>query len=301
MSKKNTFAKKIHKTYKFMILIADSGATTTDWCLLNTNLTVNKYIRTSGLNANYLTETEIDSVLSRELTPRLLYPILENITHVFFYGSGCSTEKKQRKIQSQLSKITPNAAVIADHDLVGAAISLCGNDMGIACILGTGSNSCFYDGKNIKKTILSLGYLLGDEGSGTHIGKEILCAYLKNKMPQDVHHLFYSKYKKRPEDMVAEMYAAPKVGTYFAQFSHFASENLNFSYIQNLVKKSFSDFMQEQVSQFEEASYLPLGFVGSIAYVFQQELKSVVREFGYTLGKIIQNPIEGLVEFHQKK
>jgi len=283
-----------------MILIADSGSTTTDWCLLNTDLTINKYIQTSGLNANYLTETELFTILFQELTPRLPHSILEKITNVFFYGSGCSTEEKQRKIRSQISKIIPNAAVIADHDLVGAAISLCGSDTGIACILGTGSNSCFYDGKNVKKTILSLGYLLGDEGSGTHIGKKILYDYLKNKMPQNIHQLFYSKYKKHSEDMVTDMYAAPKIGTYFAQFSHFASENLNFIYIQNLVKECFRDFIREQVSQFDEAKKFPLGFVGSIAAVFQIELKSVVQEFGYTLGKIIQNPIEGLVEFHNK-
>ena len=283
-----------------MILIADSGSTTTDWCLLNADTSVNKYIRTSGLNANYLSELEINDILFQELKPQLPYPTIEKITNVFFYGSGCSTEEKQRKMQSQILKLTPNADVTADHDLVGAAISLCGNDMGIACILGTGSNSCFYDGKNVKKTILSLGYLLGDEGSGTHIGKKILYAYLKNKMSQEVFQLFYAKYKKPPEDMVAEMYAANKTGTYFAEFSHFASENLNVPYVQNLVKECFKDFLQEQVSQFDEAKHFPLGFVGSIAAVFQQELKSAVQEFGYTLGKIIQNPIEGLVKFHQK-
>jgi N-acetylglucosamine kinase-like BadF-type ATPase len=283
-----------------MILIADSGATQTDWCLLNTDLSIHKQFRTSGLNANYLTDLEIVNILFRELTPILLYPIAEQITNVFFYGSGCSTEDKQRKMRTQILKITPNADVIADHDMLGAAISLCGNDMGIACILGTGSNSCYYDGKIVKKTILSLGYLLGDEGSGTHIGKKILYAYLKNKMPKDVRHLFYAKYKKQPEDMVTEMYAAQKIGTYFSQFSYFASENLNNTYIQNIVKQCFKEFLQEQVSQFDEAKHLPLGFVGSIATVFQQELKSAVQEFGYTLGKIIQNPIDGLVEFHQK-
>jgi len=283
-----------------MILIADSGATTTDWGLLNSNLTVNKYIKTAGLNANYLTDLEIYTILFNELKPHILSPIAEKITHVFFYGSGCSTEEKQQKIKNQIVKIIPNAAVSVYHDILGAAVSLCGNDMGIVCILGTGSNACFYDGKNIKKTLLSLGYFLGDEGSGTHIGKKMLYAYLKNKMPQDIYHLFYSTYKKQPEDMVAEMYAAPKVGAYLAQFAHFASENVHIPYIQNTVKECFNDFLREQVAQFDEAKHLPLGFVGSIAAVFHKELKSVVDEFGYTLGKIIQNPINGLVEFYQK-
>jgi len=284
-----------------MILIADSGATTTDWCLLNTDLSINKCIKTSGLNANYLTDSEIHSILLSEFSTQLPYPILEKITNIFFYGSGCSTDKKKQKIKKQILKITPNADVIADHDMLGAALSLCGNDMGIACILGTGSNSCFYDGKKVKKKILSLGYLLGDEGSGTHIGKKILYAYLKNKMPQKIQQLFYLKYQKQPEDMVAEMYATQKTGAYFAQFSYFASENLKIPYIQNIVKECFKDFLREQVAQFDEAKYHPLGFVGSIASVFHQELKSVVQESGYTMGKIIQNPINGLAEFYQKK
>ena len=284
-----------------MILIADSGATITDWCLLNTDRSINTYFKTSGLNTNYLSETEISEILFRELKPHLPYSTLEKISQVFFYGSGCSTEQKKKKIKSQILRLTPNADIIADHDMVGAAISLCGNDMGIACILGTGSNSCFYDGKNVEKTILSLGYLLGDEGSGTYIGKKILCAYLKNKMPHDVQQLFYAKYKKQPENIITDMYAAPHVGAYFAAFSHFASENLNVQYIQNIVKECFTDFTNEQLSLFDEAKHLPIGFVGSIAAVFHQELKSVLANTGYRLGKIIQNPIRGLVEFHQKK
>ena len=289
-----------NKTVNYMILIADSGSTSTEWCLLNTDTNINKYIKTSGLNANYLTEFEIYNILFRELKPNIPHPILEKISNVYFYGSGCSTEQKQEKIKSQILKLTPNADIIADHDTLGAAISLCGNDTGIACILGTGSNTCFYDGKNIKKTILSLGYLLGDEGSGTHIGKKILYHYLKNKMPKEIKELFFDKYKKQPEDIIIDMYSTQKVGAYFAAFSYFASENLNLSYIQNIVKECFREFLHEQVSLFDEAKYFSIGFVGSIASVFHLELKSVIQEFGYTIGKIIQNPINGLVEFHQK-
>jgi N-acetylglucosamine kinase-like BadF-type ATPase len=283
-----------------MILIADSGSTRTDWCLLNTDFSVNKFIDTSGLNTNYLNENEIYEILFNELRPNLPYPVTGAIENVFFYGSGCSTESSQKKIKSQMQRITPNADIIAAHDLEGAAIAICGSGMGIACILGTGSNSCLYDGKTIKKTLLSLGYLLGDEGSATHIGKNILYCYLKNKMPENVSQLFYAKYKRKPEDMVSDMYAAAKTSAYFGMFSYFASEHLSLPYIQNIVKDCFRDFLQEQVTIYEEAKYLPIGFVGSIAAVFQQELKAVIEEFGYTLGKIIQNPINGLVEFHQK-
>ena len=285
-----------------MILVADSGSTVTDWCLLDTDSNERKYIKTRGLNANYLTKKEMQEILLNELKPKLPHSAIDLITNVYFYGSGCSTENKQEKVRSQISEtLTPNATIIADHDLVGAAISICGSDMGIACILGTGSNSCFYDGKTIVKTLLSLGDLLGDEGSGTYIGKQILYFYLKNRMPEELSLLFYQKYKKHPEDIIAEMYAAPKTGAYLAQFSHFASENIQYPYIANIIKDSFRDFLKEQLIQYEEAKDYPIGFVGSIAAVFSEQLQEVMQEFGLKTGKIIQNPIEGLVEYHLKK
>jgi N-acetylglucosamine kinase-like BadF-type ATPase len=283
-----------------MILIADSGSTKTKWCLLNKDFSINKYICTSGLNANYLNEAEVYEILFNELKPELPSSATEVISSVFFYGSGCSTESNQKKIKSQILLLTPYADIIAEHDLLGTAISLYGNDMGIACILGTGSNSCLYDGKRVTKTLLSLGYLLGDEGSSTYIGKKILYQYLKNKMPEDVNQLFYAKYKRKPADMVSDMYAMPHIGAYFAKFSYFASENLQIPYLQNIVRECFCDFLNEQVTIYKEAKDFSIGFVGSIAVVFRQELKLAMDEFGYTLGKVVQDPIVGMVEFHQK-
>lgn len=284
-----------------MILVADSGSTVTDWCLLNINSNERKYFKTRGLNANYLTKDEMQEIILSELKTQLPYSAINVITNVYFYGSGCSTLKKQEKVRSQIAILTPNAVIIADHDLVGAARSICGDDMGVACILGTGSNSCVYDGKEVKKTILSLGYLLGDEGSGTYIGKRILYHYLKNQMPEGLSSLFYEKYKKHPEDMIAEMYAAPKTGAYLAKFSHFASEQIENSFIENVVRSCFRDFINEQVIQYEEAKTYPIGFVGSIAAVFQKQLQMVLEEFGLKIGKIIRNPIEGLADYHLKK
>jgi N-acetylglucosamine kinase-like BadF-type ATPase len=281
-----------------MILIADSGSTVTDWCILDVSSKEKKLFRTGGLNANYLTEKEMQEILFQELKPKLPHSAICAITNIYFYGTGCSTEKKQEKVRLQLEKLTPNASIVVHHDLVGAAISICGNDMGVACILGTGSNSCVYDGKNIKKTLLSLGYLLGDEGSGTYIGKKILYCYLKNRMPKELSLLFYQKYKKHPEDIIAEMYAAPKTGSYLAQFSHFASEYIEFPYLEDIIKNSFRDFIREQVVQYEEATHYPVGFVGSIAAIFQKQLQAVLEEYNMKMGKIIRNPIDGLAEYH---
>ena len=283
-----------------MILIADSGSTNTDWCLLDIHSNERKYIKTKGLNANYLSDKEMYEILHGELKPQLPY-FNEKITHVHFYGSGCSTLQKQEKVRMQIATLTPNATIIPDHDLNGAAISICGSDMGVACILGTGSNSCVYDGKKVTKTLLSLGYLLGDEGSGTHIGKKILYSYLKKQMPKELFDAFYLKYGKTPENMVSEMYATPKIGAYLSQFSYFASKHIENHYIANIVKNCFREFLNEQVILFEEAKDYPIGFVGSIAAVFRNELKSVLEESGLKIGKIIQNPIEGLVDFHWKE
>jgi N-acetylglucosamine kinase-like BadF-type ATPase len=289
---------KLRKT--MMILIADSGSTKTTWCLLSENETDTKYIETKGINPNYLVKDSISAILKNELSP-LLPSNHELIRKVYFYGSGCSTVPKCELVGESLRAITPNADVIVSHDLLGAAISLCGNDTGVACILGTGSNSCVYDGKNIKKTILSLGHLLGDEGGGVYIGKKILYHYLKNRFPEDLKIAFETKYQKTPEEFIALMYSSSNIVSFFADFTYFASENKAHPFVQNTIKNCFRDYFTEQVLIYEEANHYPIGFVGSVAFVFQNELKAVAEEFQLRVGKIIKNPIEGLKEFHQKE
>ena len=279
-----------------MILIADSGSTKTTWCLLS-NEAKPTYMETVGINPNYLSKYSISEILEKELRPLLPFQC-EKIQKVYFYGSGCSTVLNQSIIRESLLAITPNADVVAEHDLLGAAISLCGKDMGVACILGTGSNSCFYDGKNIKKTILSLGYLLGDEGGGVYMGKKILYHYLKNHFPEEMKTTFEAKHQKTPQEFVRAMYSCDNIIAFFSEFTYFASENIANHFMQDLVKNCFRDYFTEQVLIYEEAKRYPIGFVGSIAFVFQKELKSVAEEFHCSVGKIIKNPIEGLKDFH---
>jgi len=283
-----------------MILIADSGSTKATWCLLSEKESDYKYIETKGINPNYLTKSSISEILENELRP-LLPSKGEWIQKVYFYGSGCSTVKNCKLIQGSLSLITPNAAIIAEHDLLGAAISLCGKDMGVTCILGTGSNSCFYDGENIKKTILSLGHLLGDEGGGVYIGKKILYHYLKNHYPEELKMTFEAKYKKTPQEWISLMYGCTNIVSFFASLTYFASENISHPFMQDLIKNCFSDYIVEQVLIYEEAKHYPIGFVGSIAFVFQNALKAVAEAHQLHIGKVIKNPIEGLRDFHQQE
>jgi len=282
-----------------MILIADSGSTKTTWRLLSESNAPTTEIETQGINPNYLTSEAVSEILEKELRP-LLPDCNGKIQKVYFYGSGCSTVPKCERIRQSLLAITPNAEVIVAHDLLGAAISLCGVDTGIACILGTGSNSCFYDGKKVQKTILSLGYLLGDEGGGVHIGKKILYHYLKNHYPEDLKTAFETKYKQSPAELISAMYASQNTASFLADFARFAGENKMHPFIQNLIKNCFRKYFTEQVLIYEEASLYPIGFVGSIAFVFQNELKAVAEEYSLCIGKIIKNPIEGLEEFHKK-
>lgn len=283
-----------------MILIADSGSTKTTWCLLYGSKAQYKYIETKGINPNYLTKDSISNILENELRPLLPYDG-KLIRKVYFYGTGCSTKQKHELIKELLSTITPNADVVADHDLLGAAISICGKDMGVACILGTGSNSCFYDGENIKKTTLSLGYLLGDEGGGVYIGKKILYHYLKNHFPEELKRSFEIEYKTTREELINLMYKSENIVSFFANFTYFASQNIAHPFLQELLKNCFMDYFTEQVLIYEEAKSFPIGFVGSIAYAFQKELKFVAEELQLRVGKIIKNPIEGLKDFHSSE
>ena len=282
-----------------MILIADSGSTKTTWCVLSENEADAKYIETKGINPNYLAKDTISMVLKNELSP-LLPSNCELIQKVYFYGSGCSTVSKCELVRESLLAITPNADVIIEHDLLGAAISLCGSDTGVACILGTGSNSCVYDGKTIKKTNLSLGHLLGDEGSGVYIGKKILYHYLKNHFPADLKTAFEAKYQKTPEEFISLMYKTSNLVSFFSTLTYFASENFSHHFIQKILKSCFRDYFTEQVLIYEESRLYPIGFVGSIAFTFQNELKAVAEEFQLSVGKIIKNPIGGLKDFHKK-
>ena len=281
-----------------MKLIADSGATGTDWAYIDDKNQVLQF-RTSGINVSYLSEGEINKIITTEVIPVLKEHKIQSIPKIYFYGAGCSTLPKQTIMQKILRLISPNAAIIADHDMLGAAISISQGDKMCVCILGTGSNSCIYDGKSIVKNILSLGYVLGDEGSGTYLGMKFIQNLLKGKTPKDLTEKFYAENQKTPSDIVYQMYQAPKMGAYFASYSHILRENNNHPYIDNLLKDCFRDFFREQVFQFEEVQDYPIGFIGSIAYVFEKQLRAVGRELNVNITTIIQNPIEGLISYYQ--
>ncbi len=281
-----------------MKLVADSGATGTDWAYIDAQNKVFQF-RTSGINVSYLSEKELIAIIQNEVIPTLEKKGLFPIHDIYFYGAGCSTPSKQNIMHKTLSLISPNAAIVADHDMLGAAISISHGDKMCVCILGTGSNTCIYNGKTIAKNILSLGYVLGDEGSGTYIGMQFIQQLLKGKVPQDLTDIFFQENHKVPADIVYEVYQAPKMGAYFAAYTYFLKRHIHHPYVENLLKDCFRDFFREQVFQFSECHEYSIGFVGSIAYVFEEQLRAVGLELSLKISAIIQNPIEGLITYYQ--
>lgn len=277
-----------------MILIADSGSTKTDWALMDNDKVI-KHLRTKGMNPFQMSEVEIADEVRSSLIPSL--PTTE-VDYVYFYGAGCTKEKQpivERVLRNTL-KIKVSCFVYSD--MLGAARAVCGYHAGIACILGTGSNSCAYDGEKITKNVSPLGFILGDEGSGAVLGKTLVGDVLKNQLPEPIIHRFHEKYQLTAADIIDRVYRQPKPNTFLASFVPFLQENLDEPSIYQMVKSSFTSFLVRNVKQYPGWDEVPIGFIGSIALVFKQPLQEAMNEQGMILGRIIQAPLETLVEYH---
>jgi len=278
---------------KGMILIADSGSTKTTWCLADTSQKGKQYIQTSGINPYYQKEEEILEKLVHEF--RSEKPHLEAI---FFYGAGCTSPTVNQVVAKPLSEFFGTEVIQVNSDLMAAARSLCGHQPGIACILGTGSNSCYYDGKDIANQVSPLGFLLGDEGSGAVLGRTLLSDVLKKQLPEILITLFYEEYQTTPAEIMENIYKKPFPNRYAAQFSRFVFLHLDRPEIQEIISKTFCSFFTRNVLQYPEAQLYPVHFSGSIAFYFNELLKQSATSLGLKTGKIVKDPIEGLVDFH---
>ncbi len=283
------------KKRNIMILIADSGATKTDWLAVEKDNTTHKY-ETAGINPYFLKPTEITEILEKELLPFLDGNRVEK---VFFYGAGCSTEKKRFIIEEALENVFPAGRFEVYHDLLGAAHALFGNNPGIACILGTGSNSCYYDGNDIIENVTSLGYMFGDEGSGTSMGKKLITAFLKDQLSSELKKRFIDKYDLNVEKILDATYNKPKPNQFFSSFSWFLSENISDPFIKEIVLTSFDEFFENQAGKYSMINKVPIGFVGSISFVFEKLLKEVAKKRGLKIERIEKNPIDGLLRYYK--
>lgn len=276
-----------------MKLIADSGSTSTSWVLLDKK--VIKKHDTGGFNPYYMDAGILENILSGELPKDLAEA---NISDIYYYGSGCSTKNNCNIVRTALADFFPGARIEIQHDLLAAARALLGHNEGIACILGTGSNSCSYDGEKIRANVPSLGYMFGDEGSGAYIGRKFLEAYLKKKLAGEVMQAFDNEFGLSLEDILHSVYNVGNPSGYMASFTHFLSKHEHHDDVREIIHESFTAFFNESVSKYPRYKQMPVSFVGSVAYYFRHILNQAAWQSGITIGKIEQAPIEGLVRFH---
>lgn len=279
-----------------MILVADSGSTKCDWMYLGITK-VPRHMESTGFNPFFHKKES----MVREMKKVFKDHTLSKFTHVYFYGSGCSNNANKEIMRDALQEVFTDAEIFVAHDLDAAALATCGNKEGIACILGTGSNACFWSGKSIQAQIPSfgLGYILGDEGSGMHMGKLLLKAYFYNEMPINIR-LFFESNNHSKEEVFEHVYTKPNANVYLASYTRFLADNINFKYIESIVLTAFREFFSTHIVKYNKHKSVPVNFVGSVAYIFQNQLHQVAREFKVNIGTIIKQPIQNLFDFHLK-
>lgn len=277
-----------------MILIADGGSTKTNWCLLDNKKKI--YFNTEGYNPFFVDSEYILDSLLKGLPKDLPYG---EVAAIFYYGAGVHNQEKATVIVNVLEKVFPKAKVAVSHDLLAAARALLGSKAGFAAILGTGTNTCIYDGKTIVQNINSAAYILGDEGSGCHIGKKLLTDYIRGYMPEDVRELFWETYKLTPDDIMNAVYSKPLANRFCAKFSKFVYDvSINIGYTRGLVSESFDDFFKNLVTHYPHYQDYSFNCIGSVAYSFRNVLEDKVKEYGMEFGKIVRSPIDDLVQYH---
>ena len=278
-----------------MILIADSGSTKIDWCLLNGKKKVAQ-IFTTGMNALLMTEEEMAECIMNELMPSLRG---YDVTEIYYYGAGIISDEIKNQVINALKRNMPNVTKIeVDTDLLGAARALCQREPGIACILGTGSNSCYYDGEKVVDNVSPLGYILGDEGSGAVLGKLLVGDVLKKQLPEHLCEKFLKEYNLDRNTIIDRVYRKPAANRFLAQFAPFLEHNINEPSIKAIVMRSFTDFFVRNVANYPNYQELPCNFVGSIALLQKDVLVEAASRLGITIGNIIQAPMEGLIKYH---
>lgn len=285
-----------------MILIVDSGSTKCDWIAIDKegNQLLEK-IRTKGLNPAILSEKKLAKIIKKNET---LNENRKNVSHIFFYGAGCGTEKPCLLLEGVLKSFFPKAKIEVKEDTYAAVYSTINSsdETAVVCILGTGSNCCYFDGQIVQHRVKSLGYIIMDDASGNYYGKQLIRDYYFNFMPEDIRVAFADKYNLEEDYIKYNLYKQPNPNAYLANFAEFMFLNKDSEYITNLIKKGIKLFAKNMILQFKEyLDKVPVHFAGSIAFFSQDEIKEVAEELGFTLGNFQRRPIEGLVSYHTKK
>lgn len=274
-------------------LIADSGATKAEWVLVQNGK--KKTFFTQGISPYFLSTEQIADLIQKELAKKLKDITVEN---VFYYGTGCANPVNARIVKAAIKRVFPKAKSEVNTDLMAAARALCGHQKGIACILGTGSNSCFYNGKKIVKNSPGIGYVLGDEGSGAYLGKLVVQHYMYNNFDDDLQARFDAKFVTTPSEILENVYKKPLPNRYLASFVMFLVENRGHYIIENIIQDGFDDFFMRHLYKYDQIDKLPVNFVGSVAFGFKDVLQELCKKYEYKLGAVLKNPMPGLITYH---
>ncbi|HXD77154.1 MAG TPA: hypothetical protein VN616_05065 [Puia sp.] len=277
------------------ILIADSGATKCEWCLLANGK--KQLIETQGISPYFLDASGIGTVISLELLPALRRVA---VGQVYYYGTGCANPDNRKIVQKALRSAFREAKVQVTHDLMGAAIALCGSSKGIACNLGTGSFACYFDGRKIAKSSPGIGYVLGDEGSGAYLGRKVLQYYLYDTFDEDLRYKFDAKYVTNRKEILENVYRKPLPNRYMASFSIFLMENRGHYMIENIIEDGLNDFFFQHLCKYRESWKLPIHFVGGVAYAFRDVVRELCESYELEPGNILRKPMEGLIKYHRQ-
>ena len=276
-------------------IIADSGATKCQWTLVLGNQ--KKTITTIGISPYFLTTDQIVETIAKGFNKKVDTDI---INAVYFYGTGLSNPLNVASIKKALKKVFPKADLDIQTDLVAVARATCQHSKGVACILGTGSNTGYFNGKKIVKNSPGLGFVLGDEGSGAYLGKKVLQYYLYKTFDEELMHAFESKYPINKDQILDAIYKQPLPNRYMASFSEFLSEHRGHYMIENIIEDGINDFFFAHLNKLNESWLYPIHFAGSVAYIFRDVIKQLATAYELEIGTIVKSPMEGLIAFHKK-
>lgn len=279
-----------------MILIADGGSTKADWVALNQEGEEFFRTRTHGINPEIL---DAETIKERIVNNFQLYKPKDEVTHLYFYGAGCGTEKAKNYLKKVFQEIFIHADIVVEEDMLAAVYAASGGKESIVCILGTGSNSCYYDGKQMFQNVVSLGYMLMDEASANYFGKRLVRDYYYKKMPQKISEDFSSKFDLDPDIIKHNIYKEETPNTYLGEFAKIMFDHKEHPYIHKILEEGFREFYDLRVLSYPKAKEVPVYFIGSIAYYFQPILEKVAAELGITFGGTVQRPIDDLINYHK--
>jgi glucosamine kinase len=278
------------------ILLVESGSTKTDWCLIQNGKA--KHYKTQGINPFFLTQSEIIEIFEKELT---INTDKIQVDEIFYYGSGIANSEKKDNLIKCLRYHFGTRKITVESDMLAAALATCGNEKGIAVILGTGSNSCYFDGRKMAEKQVSLGYVMGDEGGGNHLGRKVLQYHLHSIFDKDISAAFDLKFKMTPAEILESVYRKPFPNRFLAQFAAFCFEHRGQYQIENIIEDALNDFFINHLIRYKYVEKVPVHFNGSISYECRDVLENLCFQYNITLGKILKSPMEGLIQYYKQQ